>query len=111
MRAEFTRKTRAKAFARADGCCEKCHAKLQTGRIEYHHEIEAALGGSNEVGNCLVLCRPCHGGITAGTSQPRIAKVKRIRDRHSGALTIRSSWACGRNSKFKKKINGQVVLR
>jgi hypothetical protein len=43
---------------------------------------------------------------------PKIAKVKRIRQRHLGAnLKSKNPLPAGRNSKWKKKMDGTVVRR
>jgi hypothetical protein len=42
---------------------------------------------------------------------PLIAKVKRIHQKHVGAKKTKSPMFGGRNSKYKKKLDGTVVLR
>jgi 5-methylcytosine-specific restriction protein A len=110
-RAEFDRKTKAAAFARAKGCCENCGAKLSPGNTEYHHEIEAAEGGDNSLKNCRVLCKTCHGVVTRKVSIPRVAKIRRQRDKHTGAKRSASPMPCGRNSPYKKRMDGTLVWR
>lgn len=87
-RAEFSRKTKALAFERAKGRCQSCKNKIiaANGPAQYDHIIPAAVGGSNELDNCQVLCkRPCHDLKTHATDVPEIAKTKRIRDKHTNA--------------------------
>lgn len=84
-RAEFPNRVKAAAFARADGHCEECTAKLMTGNVEYDHRIPCALGGSNELDNCVVLCKTCHLAKTTKADVPRMAKAKRQRASHIGA--------------------------
>lgn len=86
-RPEFTRKTKAAAFLRCNGLCEGkgCGARLKAGEAEYDHVLPAELGGDASLGNCQVLCRPCHKGKTAA-DVGRIRKADRQRDRASGAL-------------------------
>lgn len=111
-RREFDRKTKAAAFLRADGHCEKCRARLQTGRFHYDHVIPDALGGEPVLSNCEVLCEACHGEKTASGDVPRIAKMKRQRDRHIGALTpSKKPMPFGRQSEFKRKLDGSIVRR
>jgi len=110
-RTEFPRKVKAAAFERAKGFCEGCGAKLATGRIEYDHRVPDALGGKPTLDNCVVLCKPCHGEKTARGDVPRIAKAKRQRDRHIGAYTTKSVIPGSRKSKWKRKLDGTVVLR
>lgn len=85
MRRDFPRKVKAQAILRANGCCEKCSAKLKVGEAEVDHVLPDALGGEPVLGNAEVLCRVCHAEKTAGDIS-RIRKADRQRDRHSGAL-------------------------
>ena len=110
-RSEFPRKVKAAAFERAKGFCEGCGAKLATGRIEYDHRVPDALGGEPTLDNCVVLCRACHGEKTATGDVPRIAKMKRQRDRHIGAHASKNPIPGGRKSKWKRKLDGTVVER
>ena len=112
MRREFSKQVRRDTFARCAGKCEgeNCGAKLFPGGIFYDHRIPDALGGGPTLENCQVLCRPCHDEKTRKEDVPRIAKAKRVSDLHRG-IKKPSRFACGRNSKFKKKITGEVVLR
>lgn len=110
MRREFPPKIMVAAFERAKDHCESCGARLTTGKFHYDHVIPDAMGGQPTLENCAVLCTGCHGTKTRTQDIPAIAKVKRVRAKHLGARKP-SNWPCGRNSKLKKKINGEVVLR
>ena len=110
MRHEFSAKVKAAAALRADGHCEQCTRKLMTGDYHYDHDIPDGLGGDPTLDNCRVLCRSCHSAKSTLKDIPRIAKAKR---NYSKARGIRkpSKFACGRDSRFKKKLSGEVVLR
>lgn len=110
MRFEFTRKQRLEIWVRANGNCEKCEARLKTGEGEYDHITAQGYGGENTVENGQLLCRPCHSAKT-GVDKGITEKVKRIRDKHLGVMKPKSFFGGGKNAKFKKKINGLVVLR
>ena len=85
-RQEFSTKTRYAAWERCQGICEcGCGQKIKPERPEYHHRLEAGLGGGNDLDNCWVLKKSCHRAITSGHSVPVIAKVKRIRMKSVGA--------------------------
>ncbi len=84
MRAEFSAKVRAEAFARAAGHCEGCTAKLYTGQFDYDHDKPAEFGGAATLDNCRVLCKTCHRLKTSKSDIPAIAKSNRIRRRHMG---------------------------
>jgi 5-methylcytosine-specific restriction endonuclease McrA len=110
-RREFSRKTKAQAFARAEGKCEVCSARLAPGKFRYDHRIPDALGGEPTLENCVVQCVACDAPKTA-TDVARIRKADRQRDKHNRAYkpSLRPL-PCGKRSPFRKKINGQVVPR
>ena len=104
-RSEFSRKTKAEAFARANGKCEGCGVKIRPGNgPEYDHRIPDAVGGGNSLSNCVVLCFNCHGAKTQKADVPEIARTKRIRDKHTGALSKRSGF------KGWRKFDGTIVF-
>lgn len=116
MRLEFTKQTMRDAYERSEGLCEgirpsgeRCCAEV-THKKHFDHIIPAALGGDNSLTNCAVLCLPCHGVKTQKIDVPMIAKAKRVSDKYRG-IRKRSRFPGSRDSKFKKKIDGSVVLR
>lgn len=112
MRRDFPSKVKFAAFERAKSCCEQCNSgvKLRVGDIFYDHIIADGLGGEPTLDNCQVLCRSHHDAKTFKSDVPKIAKGKRLRLREAG-IKKRSSFACSKQSKWKKKIDGSVVLR
>lgn len=111
MRKEFKAKVKVAAYERSKGFCENCNSRLQVGRIHYDHILPCALGGEPTFENCAVLCAHCHGIKTTGEDVPRIAKTRRQRAAHLGATSSRNPLPCGRKSKWRKKLNGEVVPR
>lgn len=112
-RREFPRKVRAEVFLRAGGRCEsqECGAKLKTGEGHYDHILPDALGGEPTADNCQLLCKVCHGAKTK-EDVGRIRKADRQRDKHTGAHKGSSNPLPGsRASKWKRKMNGEVVRR
>jgi 5-methylcytosine-specific restriction enzyme A len=109
-RREFSAKVKVAAFERTKGRCERCTARLVVGKIEYDHVIADALGGEPTLENCAVLCSSCH-GIKTPVDTTKAAKVKRTTRKLVAGIRKRSSFPCGRGSKFKKKVSGEVVLR
>lgn len=85
-RVEFSKKVRAEAFLRCGGKCEKCEAHLKTGEGEYDHVIPYHFTQDSTIGNCQVLCVPCHRGVGGKTAddQHDISKTKRIWLKHNG---------------------------
>lgn len=64
MRKEFTARTKRLADDRAGHRCEgtrfgkRCSA--HAGRFHYDHRLPCWNGGDNSLGNCQLLCTPCH---------------------------------------------------
>lgn len=110
MRREFSAKVKAAAALRANGNCESCTRKLSTGDYNYDHVIADGIGGEPTIENCMVLCKSCHAIKTDKHDKPRIAKAKR-NYRKAHGIRPHSHFACSRDSKFKKRIDGTVVLR
>jgi 5-methylcytosine-specific restriction endonuclease McrA len=77
---EFSAPTKRKAFERAGGKCQDCARELRDGEPQYHHVLEARLGGDNALSNCRLLCVSCHKATTKEVSRPRIVKMKNMRD-------------------------------
>lgn len=117
MRREFTKRTMREALNRSGGFCEgllpsgeRCNANLWQKPRHFDHIIPDAIGGPNDVANCAVLCVPCHDAKTRKIDVPIIAKSKRVRDKHLG-IRKRSRFPASRDSKWKKRMDGSVVLR
>jgi 5-methylcytosine-specific restriction endonuclease McrA len=75
------------------------------------HEIPLEAGGLDDASNWYVAHRTCHRQHTAKVDAPLIAKVKRIHQRHIGAKQSKSPMPGGRNSEWKKRMDGSVVRR
>ena len=111
MRREFSARIKVAAFQRANGLCEGCGARLTVGKYAYDHDTPDGLGGAPTLENCRVLCTACHGVKTATTDVPLIAKAKRREAKHLGCQNSRTPLPFGRKSKWKRKLNGQIVPR
>ena len=89
-----------------------CNMKVIHGEEwDVSHEIPLEAGGKDDESNWLVAHRKCHRRHTAKVDIPLIAKVKRIQARHLGIKKAKSPMPMGKNSKWKKKMDGSVVLR
>jgi len=84
-RAEFSDKIKGQAWERCGGMCESCGEVIRSGNgPEYHHVIDAAIGGDNTLENCQVLCiRPCHKAVT-DDHRPAITRTKRLYEKRIG---------------------------
>lgn len=120
-RAEFSKQTKRDALKRADGTCEavgamyglpageRCTRKLAYG-VQFDHIILDANSKDNSLGNCAAACIPCHRWKTDHYDTPLAAKTVRQQDKANG-IRKPSSMPGSRNSKFKKRMDGSVVLR
>jgi 5-methylcytosine-specific restriction protein A len=100
-------RVKLRVHAKAEGLCAKCGVEAATG--QYDHIIPLIIGGENRESNLQFLCTPCHKAKTKLDVKLK-AKVARVRSRHLG-LRKPSRFPGSRDSKFKKKIDGSVVLR
>ena len=94
-RAEFSKATKREALKRSGGICEavgiwyglpagtRCLNNLSYG-VEFDHIIADGLSSDNSLENCAAVCLKCHGYKTPKIDVPRIAKMKRQRDKNSG---------------------------
>lgn len=123
MRYNFSSKVKRQARERSGGRCEavgivyglapgqRCNASLEGKPVEIdHYPIPATDEGSDVLENAVTCCVACHRFKTSSYDVPMQAKGKRISDRHNG-LRAPSGFATNRNSKFKKRMDGTVVLR
>jgi 5-methylcytosine-specific restriction endonuclease McrA len=95
---------------KAELYCQQCQRQVSGKlRAEFDHETPLILGGKNRESNIQLLCHECHRAKTKLDVKLK-AKVSRVRKRHLG-IKKPSKFACSRDSKFKKKIDGSVVLR
>ena len=78
-------------------------------RGEIDHITPLVLGGQHREANLRLLCHECHKAKTALDVKLK-AKVARVRKKHLG-IRKPSRFACSRDSRFKKTIDGRVVLR
>jgi len=103
---------RVKIFEKEGGKCHLCGLRILVGEAwDVSHEIPLANGGADDDTNWRVAHRTCHRKHTSTVDAPSIAKTKAIHAKHIGAKVSRSPMPGGRNSKWKKKIGGGVVLR
>lgn len=106
-RRPFPPKVMVAAFERAAEHCEKCTARLVTGRFHYDHVIPDAMGGEPTLENCEALCMACHSVKTRTRDVPAIAKAKRQRAKHLGIKPRSSRPMAGtKASGWKHKIGG-----
>lgn len=122
-RAEFTKPTKRAALKRSGGTCEavgewyglapgvRCDAPLSYG-VEFDHIDLDANSHDNSLENCAAVCPRCHAYKTAHHDTPLAAKTLRQQDKDHGIKPRRSRPMPGsRQSKWKRRVDGSVVLR
>ncbi len=104
-------RVKARIYLAADGRCVRCTRFIDGSALvaEYDHVIPLILGGKNRESNLQLLCQECHAGKTKLDVKLK-AKVSRVRKKHLG-IRRPSKFACSRDSKWKKRMDGRVVLR
>lgn len=111
-RIKITVKRRADIFLARGGTCHLCNMKVVPGEDwDVSHDIPLEAGGKDDETNWFVAHRKCHRVHTSTVDMPLIAKVKRVHQRHIGAKQSKSPLPGGRNSKWKKRMDGTVVRR
>lgn len=103
-------RVRLRVFERHHGVCYLSGRKIGPGEAwELEHIVALCNGGENRESNLAPALVAAHKVKTAADRKLK-AKDDRVRKRHAG-IKKPSKFACSRNSKFKKKIDGTVVLR
>jgi hypothetical protein len=104
-RAEFTQAIKVRRLTFAGFRCEaevtrddatkvRCNAVLTGKRVEFHHAIEAELGGLATFENCRAWCRQCHRDYYP-QSAAKISEAKRREAAHVGARRPKQRMASG----------------
>lgn len=113
-RQRLTRNQRAKMHDAHGSICVVCREPIPPGEpFIDEHVIPLELGGSNDKSNR----GPAHIACAKHKTQrdrKMIDKAKRVRAKHLGirkSKSNRSTFACSKDSPFKKKISGEVVRR
>lgn len=103
-------RVRLRVFERAGGVCYLSGIKIRPGdKWEVEHVLALALGGEHRESNMAPALVAAH-KIKTRADRTIKAKNDRVRKRHLG-LRKPSKFACSRDSKWKKKISGEVVAR
>ena len=103
-------RVRARVFIRDGGVCHLSGRKIMTGeKWELEHIVALCNGGEHRESNLAPALVEPHKIKTRADLRVK-AKNDRVRKRHLG-IRKPSKFACSRDSRFKKKITGEVVLR
>jgi 5-methylcytosine-specific restriction enzyme A len=74
------------------------------------HRVPLGLGGGEEDDNLQALAIAAHKLKTIADLKA-IAKMKRIKLKHAGLWVSKHPLPCGRKSKWKRKVSGEVVRK
>jgi len=103
-------RVKVRVFDRAGGICAICTSTI-FGKLRpaYDHKTALINGGQNRESNLQLLCVPCH----ATKTKADVAEKSRVYRKRAAHLGIRkpSRFPGSRDSKFKKCVDGRVVLR
>ncbi len=95
-------------FDEHNGICHICRLSIDRGQAwDRSHPIPLAIGGADTPDNWAPAHRKCHAVQTAKIDAALIAKTRRQRQKDIGAKPKGRSF----QSKFRKKVSGEVVLR
>lgn len=97
---------RLKVFEDAGGACHICGLKVCVGEPwDVEHVIPLALGGEDTAANMRPAHKLCHSVKTVADASSW-SKAKRVKAKSLGIR--KAGWP---KSKWKRKINGETVLR
>lgn len=103
-------RVRLRVFNRMGGVCHLSGRKIMPGEAwDLDHIVALVNGGSHCESNLAPALRSEHRKKTASDVKQK-AKNDRVRKKHLG-IKKRSSFACSRDSRWKKLIDGTVVPR
>jgi hypothetical protein len=112
QRSRLSPRVRLAIWERAKGICVLCDRRIDGVRerwiIEHIRALE--LGGQDEPDNMGPAHAACAQSKTRDDHR-RAAKAKRQKIQHLGAAKTKRPLPCGRQSRWKKKIDGTIVPR
>lgn len=104
-------RVRLRVFERHLGRCYLSGRIIRPGDAwDIEHVKALSLGGEHRESNMAPALKQPHQAKTA-QDQKLKAKLDRIRKKHLGVKGKKSTFACSKDSPWRKKINGEVVPR
>ena len=104
-------RVRLRVFERFSGVCQITGRKIgPADKWDVDHVIALANGGEHREGNMQPVLRAPHRAKTAEDVAQK-KKDDRVRKKHLGIHKPKSTLPGSRGSKWKRKVNGQVVPR
>jgi 5-methylcytosine-specific restriction protein A len=104
-------RVKLRVFLGCSGKCYHCGRVLRPGDDwALDHIVALINGGKHEEKNLAPICEPCHTLKTAKDVEEKAATYK-TRLKHYGLKESKTPMPYGKKSKWKRKMNGKVVLR
>lgn len=104
-------RVRARVFERCEGKCHRCERKIAAGeRWTLEHLQALILGGANSEANLGVTCDWCLPQKNAEDVAQKSVEARK-RAKHLGIKPKSRPMPGSRASKWKRKVDGTVVLR
>ena len=104
-------RVRLRVFLAGSGKCYSCHRTIKPGDAWELDHVKALInGGEHREKNLAPICEWCHKPKTAEDVEEKAATYK-SRLKHYGLKQSKNPIPGSKRSKFKKKLNGSVVLR
>jgi 5-methylcytosine-specific restriction endonuclease McrA len=109
-RKHLSAKRKLAIWEREHGKCMICSTKLTTGRFIFEHVVALEMGGSDTDDNIRLTCKGCATEKTK-KDHSQAAHAKRRKAAVLGMKQSKTPLPFGKGSRFKKKMDGTVVLR
>ena len=114
-RIKLTEQKAAKLFLERHGHCRECGSAIGPNRPKktwiVEHVIALENGGSNDWDNLGITCTDCKAAKDA-RDHKLAAKIRSVATKHLLPMSMRrSKMPFGRDSKLKRKLNGQIEER
>ena len=108
---DIPKRVQLRVFERCGGVCHISGRKIRAGdKWETDHVIALVNGGENRESNLAPALKDEHRKKTSADVAQK-SKDRRVRAKHFGLHKPRSIVPGSKESKWKKKLNGEVVLR
>lgn len=109
--APIPERVKLRCFERENRICLLCGNDIRPGDgTDFHHKTPLADGGEHRESNIYPVHRKCHRIATAREAQERAINRSVVKS-HYGLKEPSRGFVTNRSGKFKKKMNGMVVLR
>lgn len=109
--AKIPARVRLRIFEAHGGICHLTDQKITAAdQWDADHIIALANGGEHRESNLAPALRKAHRAKTAEDVKIK-AKIDRVRKKHLGIKTAKVTIPGSKNSRFKRKINGETVRR